>query len=104
MDARLNQLGAEASTGRYTNGAAPTVPAVTLGGGVNRHSSDVFNLRRHDANNDDYEHESSERDVHDLLDHHNIPGTVGGNRAYVGFTAGTGAAYTQQIGTWTYGP
>src|SRR5262249_21445506 len=30
------------STGVYTNGAAPTMPATTLGGGVNLHSGDPF--------------------------------------------------------------
>jgi hypothetical protein len=33
----------------------------------------------------------------------NIPATVGGNTAYVGFTAGTGGATAvQQILNWTY--
>ncbi len=35
----------------------------------------------------------------------NIPATVGGNTAFVGFTAGTGGqTATQEIITWTYGP
>jgi hypothetical protein len=34
----------------------------------------------------------------------NIPATVGGNTALVGFTAGTGGqTATQEIITWTYG-
>jgi hypothetical protein len=33
----------------------------------------------------------------------NIPSTVGGNTAYVGFTAGTGGLTAiQQIANWTY--
>ncbi len=33
----------------------------------------------------------------------NIPATVGGNTAYVGFTAGTGGeSATQQILSWTF--
>jgi hypothetical protein len=33
----------------------------------------------------------------------NIPGTVGANTAYVGFTAGTGGmTATQEIINWTY--
>jgi hypothetical protein len=33
----------------------------------------------------------------------NIPSTVGGNTAYVGFTGGTGVlSATQTILTWTY--
>ena len=35
----------------------------------------------------------------------NIPATVGGNTAYVGFTGATGGATaTQEILTWTYAP
>ena len=30
------------STGLYTGGASPTVPAITLGGGVNLHSGDIM--------------------------------------------------------------
>ena len=32
------------STGLYTNGALPTTPAITLGGGVNLHSGDPFKV------------------------------------------------------------
>jgi len=33
----------------------------------------------------------------------NIPGTVGGNTAYVGFTGGSGGATaTQEILSWNY--
>ncbi len=34
----------------------------------------------------------------------NIPATVGGNTALVGFTASTGLQTTTQVITWTYGP
>ena len=33
------------STGLYTNGASPTIPATTLGGGVNLHSGDIFQVQ-----------------------------------------------------------
>ena len=33
------------STGLYINGASPTVPATTLGGGVNLHSGDIFQVQ-----------------------------------------------------------
>jgi Legume lectin domain/Chitobiase/beta-hexosaminidase C-terminal domain len=95
------------STGLYTNGAQPTVPAITLGGGVNLHSGDVFQVHM------SYDGTTLTMTITDTKVPSetfttswpiNIPATVGGNTAYVGFTAGTGAAYTEQIGTWTYGP
>jgi hypothetical protein len=96
------------STGLYTDGASPTIPAVTLGGGVNLHSGDVFNtqisyngttltLTITDA--------SVPADTFTTSWTVNIPSIVGANTAYVGFTAGTGGlTATQDILTWTYTP
>ncbi len=96
------------SVGLYTNGASPTIPAVTLGGGVNLHSGDVFNtqityngttltLTITDA--------SVPADTFTTSWTINIPSTVGANTAYVGFTAGTGGlTATQDILTWTFAP
>ena len=96
------------STGLYINGASPTIPAVTLGGGVNLHSGDVFNVQMTyngttltmtitDA--------SVPADTFTTSWTVNIPGTVGANTALIGFTAGTGSATaTQDIITWSYTP
>jgi hypothetical protein len=94
------------STGLYLNGASPTIPARTLGGGVNLHSGDVFNvhityngttltMKITDAN--------VPADTFTTSWTVNIPGTVGANTAYVGFTGGTGGlTATQEIISWTY--
>ena len=94
------------STGLYLNGASPTTPAVTLGGGVNLHSGDVFNahviydgttltLKLTDASTPSQTFTTSWTV--------NIPATVGANTAFVGFTAGTGGSTaTQEILNWTY--
>jgi Legume lectin domain/Chitobiase/beta-hexosaminidase C-terminal domain len=94
------------STGLYTNGASPTVPATTLGGNVNLHSGDIFHVVMSyngttltmtitDTNNTAQTFTTSWPI--------NIPGTVGGNNAYVGFTGGTGGMNAvQEILTWSY--
>ena len=94
------------STGLYTNGASPTIPATTLGGGVNLHSGDVLNVQTTyngttltmtitDA--------SVPADTYTTSWPVNIPSLAGGNTAYVGFTAGTGGlSATQQVLNWTY--
>jgi hypothetical protein len=94
------------STGLYINGASPTTPATTLGGGVNLHSGDI--LRAHMT----YDGTTLTLTITDTVNTAqtfttswpiNIPSTVGGNSAYVGFTAGTGGLLAQQeIITWTY--
>jgi hypothetical protein len=94
------------STGLYTNGASPTSPAITLGGGVNLHSGDVFQVHM------TYDGTTLTMTITDTVTNAtftnswaiNIPATVGGNTALVGFTAGTGGqTATQEIITWTYG-
>jgi Legume lectin domain/Chitobiase/beta-hexosaminidase C-terminal domain len=95
------------STGLYTNGASPTVPATTLGGGVNLHSGDTFHVHM------TYDGTTLTMTITDTVTNAtfttswtvNIPAAVGGNTALVGFTAGTGGqTATQEIITWTYGP
>lgn len=92
------------STGLYTNGSSPTVPATTISG-VSLHSGDV--LQAHLA----YDGSKLTLQITDTKTGAaftqtfsiNIPGTVGGTSAYVGFTAGTGGlSSTQNILTWRY--
>src|SRR5258708_24851768 len=94
------------STGRYTNGADPRVPAITLGGGVDLHSGHVFQAHM------TYDGTILTMTITDQTPPAttfttswpiNIPATVGGTTAYVGFTGGTGGGTaTQEILTWTY--
>ena len=94
------------STGLYINGAAPTVPAITLGGGVNLHSGDI--LQVHMTYNGTtltmtITDTTIPADTFTTSWPINIPTTVGANTAFVGFTAGTGSTTaTQEIITWTY--
>ena len=101
----------EDSTGMYLNGAQPTVPAIDLTGtGVNLHSRRPVqrpaHLQRHHFDRGD--HRYGDPGVGDADLHLNIPSTVGGTTAYVGFTATTGydiyATAIQDIVNWTYTP
>jgi hypothetical protein len=94
------------STGLYTNGALPTVPAIDLssspislhsGDYVNAHLTyDGVNLTIRLTNPISLQSWSYSWPI-------NIPATVGGNSAYVGFTGGTGAkTSSQKITYWTY--
>ena len=94
------------STGLYANGASPTSPAITLGGGVNLHSGDIFQVHM------TYDGTTLTMTITDTVTSAtfttswaiNIPRTVGGNTALVGFTAGTGGQTAkQEIITWTFG-
>jgi hypothetical protein len=94
------------STGFYTDGAAPTVPAIDMtASGVNLHSGDI--LHAHIT----YDGTTLTLTLTDTVTNAsfttstaiNIPATVGGNTAYVGFTGGTGGATAiQEILNWTY--
>ncbi len=94
------------STGLYLNGASPTMPATTIGGGVDLHSGDILHAHL------TYDGTTLTLILTDTVNTAeifttswtvNIPGTVGGNTAYVGFTGGTGGSTaTQEIVTWTY--
>jgi len=93
------------STGLYVNGAAPTTPSLDMtSSGVNLHTTDVFNVQMtYDGTN--LTMTITDATTNATFTHTwaiNIPGTVGGNTAYVGFTGGTGG-YTaiQDILNWT---
>jgi hypothetical protein len=94
------------STGLYVNGASPTTPATTFGGGVNLHSGDIFQVQMtYDGTTLTMTITDTKvpADTFTISFPINIPATVGGNTALVGFTAGTGAlTSTQEILTWTY--
>jgi Legume lectin domain/Chitobiase/beta-hexosaminidase C-terminal domain len=94
------------STGLYTGGASPTIPATTFTGGVDLHSGHVFSA--HIV----YDGTTLTMTVTDTTATTNtftkswtvnIPSTVGANTAYVGFTAGVGGLTSrQEVITWTY--
>jgi legume-like lectin family protein len=94
------------STGMYTNGASPTVPAIDLtSSGVNLHSGDVMNVHM------TYDGTTLAMTITDATAGKsftaswavNIPSVVGASSAYAGFTAGTGSSTaTQEILTWSY--
>ena len=96
------------STGLYTDGAAPIVPAINLSGTpINLHSGDSFAAHiTYDGT--DLTLTLTDSSTLGTWSHSwpiNIPATVGGNTAYVGFTGGTGAlTATQDINAWTYLP
>jgi hypothetical protein len=95
------------STGVYTNGVSPTIPSFDMtSSGVNLHSGDVFQVHM------TYDGTNLSMTVTDVTTgkvfsqtfaNINIPGTIGGNTGYVGFTGGTGGQTAiQEIETWTY--
>ena len=93
------------TTGLYTNGASPTTPATTLGGGLNLHSGDTFKVHLN------YDGTTLTMTITDTVNTTqtfttswpiNIPSTVGANTAFVGFTGGVGGATAiQEIITWS---
>jgi hypothetical protein len=94
------------STGVFTNGALPTVPAVDLTpSGIELNSGDGI------AAHVMYDGTTLTMNLLDLVtgktftmsEAINIPQIVGGNTAYVGFTGATGGlTSSQKILTWTY--
>ena len=94
------------STGIYTDGASPTVPAVNLTpSGIVLSSGDtmsaqlVYNGTTLTLNLTDTVTNATFSDAFTI----NIPSTVGANTAYVGFTGGTGGGTAiQNIKTWTF--
>jgi hypothetical protein len=93
------------STGLYVNGAVPSVPATTIGGGVNLQSGDVMAVHM------TYDGTTLTMTITDTSNPSqtfttswpvNIPATVG-STAYAGFTGATGGlTSTEQILTWSY--
>ncbi len=98
--------GGSNSTGVYTDGALPTVPAVDLTpSGIQLSSGDSI------IANVTYDGTTLTMNLLDLVTNKtftltrviNIPQIVGGNTAYVGFTGGTGGlTSSQKILTWVY--
>ena len=96
------------STGMYTNGAKPTVPAVTIPTStIVLRSGDVIQALL------TYNGTTLTLSLTDTVTNKsftqaftvNIPQTVGGNTAYVGFTGGTGGSgATQNILNWSFTP
>jgi hypothetical protein len=97
------------STGLYTNGAAPTnVGSIDLSSTLNFHSGHTFQV------NMTYDGTTLAVIIKDLTTNVtatqnytvNIPGVVGANNAYVGFTGATGSSQSaqQDITYWTYTP
>ncbi|HEX6773021.1 MAG TPA: chitobiase/beta-hexosaminidase C-terminal domain-containing protein, partial [Acidobacteriaceae bacterium] len=94
------------STGIFTNGALPTVPALDM-------TSSGVNLRSGDSMTAHVTYDGTMLTMHllDLVTNKtfvlsqaiNIPQIVGGNTAYVGFTGSTGGlSASQKILYWTY--
>ncbi len=94
------------STGFYTDGAAPTVPALDMtASGVNLHSGHILNASI------TYNGTTLTLILTDTVTNAsftasttiNIPTIVGADTAYVGFTAGTGGlTSTEEILNWTF--
>ncbi len=94
------------STGLYTDGAMPEMPSINLTPtGINLHSGDTMAVHLV------YNGTNLVMTITDKVTNAsyttggaiNIPATVKGNTAYVGFTGGTGGlSATQSILTWTY--
>ncbi len=94
------------STGVYTDGASPTVPATDMtSSGVNLHSGHV--MHAHIV----YDGTNLTLTLTDTLTSAvfsqafpvNIPSTIGGSSAYVGFTGGTGGSTAiQNVLSWSY--
>ncbi len=106
FDLHSSQGQGDDSTGLYTDGASPTVPAVDLTpSGVDLHSGDTMAVH---INYDGTTLSMTITDpvVNKTFTHSwpvNIPAIIGGNLAYAGFTGGTGSlTANQEIEAWTF--
>jgi fibronectin type 3 domain-containing protein len=97
------------STGLYLNGALPeNVGSINLlNSGIDLHSGHTFNVAMaYDGTTltvtiTDATTQATAKQSYKV----DIPGTVGGSTAYVGFTAATGGGgATQDVSSWTYVP
>jgi hypothetical protein len=94
------------STGLYTAGASPVTPSTDLSStGVNLHSGDPINVTvSYDGTTltiteTDLTNNATATQKYQV----NIPQQVGGDTAYIGFTAGTGTlTATQEILNWSF--
>jgi hypothetical protein len=95
------------STGLYLNGVGPSTPAVDMtSSGIDLHSGHVFSVHMvYDSTNLTMTITDTTNTALTFTQTWpvNIPGTVGANTAFLGFTGGTGG-YTanQSVITWTY--
>jgi hypothetical protein len=94
------------STGLYTDGASPTIPAIDLSSsGINLHSGDIFNTQLAYNGTTLTEMITDTATGASVTQNYivNIPSTVGGPTAYVGFTGSTsGLTAIQDILNWRY--
>jgi Legume lectin domain len=96
------------STGFYANGVAPTVPSLDLTpSGVDLHNGNILHAHL------TYDGATLTLTLTDTVTNASftasqvidIPGTVGANTGFVGFTAGTcGTVSTQNVLNWTFAP
>jgi hypothetical protein len=94
------------STGLYTGGASPTIPAIDMtSSGVNLHSGDMMHVHM------TYNGARLTMTITDTVTNAmfttswpiDIPGTVGAPTAYIGFTGATGGATAvQDVLSWTF--
>jgi hypothetical protein len=94
------------STGLYTNGASPTIPAIDMTNSpINLHSGHIFNVHM------TYDGTWLVMTITDATTSKsfveawqvNIPSVIGSSSAWVGFTGGTGTnTATQEIISWSY--
>ena len=94
------------STGLYTNGAPPTIPAGDLSTtGINLHSGDIFNVQLAYNGVTLTETITDTSTSATVTENYtvNIPAMVGGPTANIGFTGGTRTiTATQDILNWTF--
>jgi hypothetical protein len=105
LDLYNNQGEGPDSTGLYLSALEPTTPAVDMSAsGIDLHSGHVFKVHMtYDGTNLAMSiTDATTAAVFTQTWAVNIPGTVGGTTAYVGFTGGTGGfTALQQILSWT---
>ncbi len=94
------------STGLYTGGAMPTIPAIDLSNsGIDLHSGDTMavHLAYYGATLTMKITDGVTNATYTTSWSVNIPSLVGGTTAYVGFTGGTGgASASQKVESWTF--